>query len=78
LFPLRRCEDAAALEKIYEEEPDEWHTWPLVTTEGEMATLLRHASNHTADFKIQLPDLKSARDTTQWSSRKIRELLIIY
>lgn len=73
MLPLQRCEDAAALERVYEEEPEDWRTWPLVTTDGEMAALLRRASDHAVDFKIQLPDLKNARDSAQWSSRKIRQ-----
>lgn len=70
---LQRCEDAAALEKIFEEQPDEWRLWSLLPNDGEMAALLRRVSDHQAEFQVQIPDLKQARDHAQWTSRKIRE-----
>ena len=71
-FPLQRLEDAAAVETVFQADPDEWRTWSINATEGEMMALLHRASRHEAQFKIQLPDLKMARDLIQWTSRKIR------
>jgi oxalate---CoA ligase len=70
---VRRLEDAAAVEAVFQEEPDEWRAWSMNATEGEMAALLYRVSKHEAEFRIQLPDLKMARDLAQWTSRKIRE-----
>jgi len=70
---LQRLEDAFAVEAVFQEEPDEWRTWSISATDGEMAALLHRVARHEAEFRIQLPDLKMARDLAQWTSRKIRE-----
>ena len=74
-FPARRLEDAAAIEVVFQEDPDEWRSWAIDASEGEMAGLLHRASRHEVEFRMQVPDLKMARDIAQWTSRKIRESL---
>lgn len=70
---MQRIEDAAAIETVFQEDPDEWRSWAINASEGEMAAFLYRASRHEVEFKIQMPDLKMARDIAQWTSRKIRK-----
>lgn len=72
-FSQQRCEDAAAIETVYEEEPDDWRIWPMAPSEGEMAALLQRVSRHQVDFKWELPDLELLDNVAQAANRKLLE-----
>ncbi|KAG8814423.1 hypothetical protein FRC17_001133 [Serendipita sp. 399] len=75
-LPLRRCEDAAAIEEVFEDDPDAWRVWSLNPNEGEMAALLQKVSSHEVEFKIQPPDLETINAIAKWNSRKIQDDMV--
>ncbi|KAF9243844.1 hypothetical protein BU15DRAFT_86274 [Melanogaster broomeanus] len=69
-FPRDLFQDATSLEDIaVEKEVDEME-WPLVASEGDLATLLQLVSEDQVDFTVDLSQSRAARPKIDWNSKR--------
>ncbi|KAF5384735.1 hypothetical protein D9757_006233 [Collybiopsis confluens] len=62
-------QDAAALEELSAQEED-WRAWPLLASDGDMATLIQLVSDNKVDFNIDTSHPQACRVTLDWNSKK--------
>ncbi|KAL0950736.1 hypothetical protein HGRIS_007510 [Hohenbuehelia grisea] len=64
-------QDAAALEDVISSQATEnWREWPLLATDGDLATLLQLVSEGKVDFNIDTTNPQAARADVDWNSKK--------
>lgn len=63
--------DATQLEEAYASgQEDEWHEWPLLSTDGDTAAILQMVSDHIVDVQFDTTNAQIARQTIDYASKK--------
>ncbi|KLO19987.1 hypothetical protein SCHPADRAFT_816815 [Schizopora paradoxa] len=63
--------DAAQLEEAYASgQEDEWHEWPLLSTDGDTAAILQLLSDNMVDIQFDTSNAQVARQTIDYASKK--------
>ncbi|KAG9314611.1 hypothetical protein JVU11DRAFT_5415 [Chiua virens] len=69
-FPRDLLQDAISLEDIVVERVVDEMEWPLIASEGDIATLLQLVSEDQIDFTIDLSQSQAARQKLDWNSKR--------
>lgn len=69
--PIHRdvFQDAAALEDLSSTQ-DTWREWPLVATDGDVASLIQLVSEDKADFEVDTTHAREVWPKIDWNSKK--------
>ncbi|KAJ3736873.1 hypothetical protein DFJ43DRAFT_382574 [Lentinula guzmanii] len=63
-------QDAASLEEISVQQDDVWREWPLLATDGDLATLVQLVSENKAELVIDTSHPQACRPALDWNSKK--------
>lgn len=65
-------QDAAALDEqaAQQDDDDPWREWPLLATDGDLASLLQLVSENKVEFNIDTSHPQSCRPALDWNSKK--------
>ncbi|TRM66006.1 hypothetical protein BD626DRAFT_613048 [Schizophyllum amplum] len=74
--PIHRdvFQDAAALEDLSSTQ-DTWREWPLVATDGDVASLIQLVSEDKADFEVDTTHAREVWPKIDWNSKKAGQFL---
>ncbi|KAF8559362.1 hypothetical protein OG21DRAFT_1594769 [Imleria badia] len=69
-FPRDLFQDAVSLEDVAIERVVDEMEWPLIASEGDIATLLQLISEDQVDFTVDLSQSRVARQKIDWNSKR--------
>ncbi|KAJ3882381.1 hypothetical protein F5051DRAFT_500584 [Lentinula edodes] len=63
-------QDAASLEELSAQQENVWREWPLLATDGDLASLLQLVSENKVEFNIDTSHPQACRSALDWNSKK--------
>ncbi|KAK7019694.1 hypothetical protein VNI00_017994 [Paramarasmius palmivorus] len=63
-------QDASALRELSVQQDGVWREWPLLATDGDLATIIQLISDDKVDFRIDTSQPQSHRPALDWNSKK--------
>ncbi|KAJ3890668.1 hypothetical protein GG344DRAFT_88728 [Lentinula edodes] len=63
-------QDAASLEELSAQQENVWREWPLLATDGDLASLLQLVSENKVEFNIDTSHAQACRSALDWNSKK--------
>lgn len=70
-------QDAASLEELSAQQENVWREWPLLATDGDLASLLQLVSENKVEFNIDTSHPQACRSALDWNSKKAGRSLSI-
>ncbi|KIK99780.1 hypothetical protein PAXRUDRAFT_445053 [Paxillus rubicundulus Ve08.2h10] len=77
-FPQDFFQDAISLDDIAVEKVVDEMEWPLVASEGDVATLLQLVSEDQVDFIVDLTQSRYARPKIDWNSKRAGTVILVH